>query len=567
MADAVVGITSGILALVDTCVTTCSIISRAKHFPDDFEVQRVGFLWGESRLRDWAKKWELHYTGSVHTADLQSARLLVEAAKTQAVDLDLIVATLESTEKLLKRCQDLLNRHTPRNSGPVPKALDKFRKSVSSGKSQVQWSVIDATTLRTLVGDLERLTNGLNRVQPQKNSTSVEIQRLTAASRTIVTLDQLGITPHYQALNGYPEIKQLFMMRSEQSRTETEGRRWTRFKDLQVTKSEYKVWYDSVTSGSTRGPGVFGSSDDAVLIEWKYYNGSDQESKELALSRTERIAELLAVEGKPRGFRILDCVGWFLDGSHNRCGIMFSIPRHIELKARGATERIRCLSLSDLIAQGMKPTLRERFRLAYLLTMSLVELHLAKWLHKNFSSDNIIFFAAGKPNDAEMAKNLGVDFTAPYVASFGLARPDRHDALSSLAMSSAPVNKAYQHPDYSPKTVVDGASSIPMARYHKAYDIYSLGCVLLEISIWKPLAELGWASFTDNPRGWKDRLVYATGKNVAFYAGPIYEDIVLSCLNSEADISVEAGDGGTTRTGSAETFGWDVLRKLDQLSV
>lgn len=562
-----VGLAIGIVALVDTCVTTCGLISSAKHFPEDFEVQRVGFLWGESRLRDWAKKWELHYSGNIRTADLQSAKLLVEEAKMQAVDLDLINATLESTEKLLKRCQDLLDRHTPQNSDPTPTTIDKFRKSVSSGKSRVQWSVVDATTLRTLVGDLEMLTNGLNRVQPQANSTSIEIQRLTAASRTMATLDQLGIIPDYQALNGYPEIKQLFLMRSEHSRTETVGRSWTRSKDLQVTKSEYNVWYDSVTSGSARGPGLFGSSGDAVLIEWKYYIGSDPESKELALSRTERIAELLAVEGKPRGFRILDCVGWFLDGSHSRCGIMFSIPRHVEMKARDAGGRIRCLSLSDLIAQRTKPTLRERFRLAYFLTMSLVELHLAKWLHKNFSSDNIIFFAAGKPNDADLAKNLGVDFTAPYVASFGLARPDQHDAVSSLAMASAPVNKAYQHPDYSPRTVDSGDSSIPMARYHKAYDIYSLGCVLLEISIWKPLAELGWASFTDNPRGWKDRLLYVTDKNVAFHAGPIYEDIVLSCLNSEANIGLEAGDGGTTRSGSAETFGWDVLRKLDQLSV
>ncbi|KAF4944071.1 hypothetical protein FGADI_12953 [Fusarium gaditjirri] len=563
----VVGLAIGIVALVDTCVTTCGLVSSAKHFPEDFEVQRVGFLWGESRLRDWAKKWELHHSGNIRTADLQSARLLVEEAKVQAIDLDLIKATLESTEKLLKRCNDLLDRHTHQRSDPTSATIQRFRKSVSSGKSLVQWSVIDATTLRTLVGDLEMLTNGLNRIQPQTNSTSVEIQRLTAASRTMATLDQLGITPNYHALNGYPEIKQLFLMRSEHSRIETVGRSWARSKDLQVTKSEYNVWYDSVTSGSARGPGRFGSSRDAVLIEWKYYMGSNQENKELALSRTERIAELLAVEGKPRGFRILDCVGWFLDESHSRCGIMFSIPRHIEMKAREAGGSVRCLSLSDLIAQRTKPTLRERFHLAYLLTMSLVELHLAKWLHKNFSSDNIIFLAAGKPNDSDLANNLGVDFTAPYVASFGLARPDQHDAVSSLAMASAPVNKAYQHPDYSPRTVDNEDSFIPMARYHKAYDLYSLGCVLLEISIWKPLAELGWAAFTDNPQGWKDRLLYVIDKNVAFHAGPIYKDIVLSCMNAEANPSPHAGDGGPMTNSSAETFGWDVLRKLDQLSV
>ncbi|KAL4724587.1 hypothetical protein ACLX1H_008029 [Fusarium chlamydosporum] len=561
-----VGLAIGIVALVDTCVTTCGLISSAKHFPEDFEVQRVGLLWGESRLRDWAKKWDLDSSGNIPTADLQSARLLVEEAKVQAVDLDLIKATLESTDKVLKRCKDLLDRHTPQPSDSTSATIDRFRKSVSNGKARVQWSVIDATTLRTLVGDLEMLTNGLNRVQPQGNSTSVEIQRLTAASRTMATLDQLGIIPNYQALNGYPEIKQLFLMRSEHNRIETMGRSWTRSKDLQVTKSEYHVWYDSVTSGSARGPGLFGSSGDAVLIEWKHYMGSNPESKELALTRTERIAELLAVEGKPREFRILDCVGWFLDESHSRCGIMFSIPRHIEMKARDAGGRVRCLTLSDLIAQRTKPTLRERFRLAYLLTMSLVELHLAKWLHKNFSSDNIIFFSAGKPSNADLTNNLGVDFTAPYVASFGLARPDQHDAVSSLAMASAPINKAYQHPDYSPRTVDNGGSSIPMARYHKAYDLYSLGCILLEISIWKPLADLGWASFTDNPKGWRDRLLYVIDKNVAFHAGPIYKDIVLSCMNSEADLGPQAGGGGPTRNGSAETFGWDVLRKLDQLS-
>lgn len=179
--------------------------------------------------------------------------------------------------------------------------------------------------------------------------------------------------------------------------------------------------------------------------------GSDSNSKDLAVSRTERIADLLAAKGKLPRFRIFDCVGWVVEENEHRCGIMFSIPRPVPELGGDKTGFVHCFSLLDLIRAKTKPTLRERFRIASLLATSVLELHLAKWLRKSISSESIIFFATADSKGANAIQ--GVNFTEPYFASFDLAHPDDHQAISSIAMSANPINKAYQHPDYAAKTV------------------------------------------------------------------------------------------------------------------
>lgn len=566
MAD-IAGLAIGIVALVDTCVTICGLISRAKHLPEDLEFLRIGILWEESRLKDWAKKWELgEIVSNGRPANLQSATLLIEEAKLMSIELDLILETLNSTEALLKRCQEMVTRHQPRDTSRSV-MLMRVIKPLSSAKSKVQWSVIDSATFHKLVADLEKQNDRLHRLQPRVNSTSREVQRITTTSRTIASLNQLGIEPDYQALNCYPEIKQLLSMRKEQNRTEAAGRNWVRSGNLHIEQAEYKVQYDSRFSTTARAVGTFTKSKDPVLIEWKYYVGSDSDSKDMALSRTERIAELLAATGKPSGFRILDCVGWFVDETKHRCGIMFSIPQNPQRKEGNEKGSLRCFSLSDLIRARTRPTLRERFRLAYLLTTSLLELHLANWLHKNFNSDNVVLFVDDISKESDIVQK--VDFTAPYVASFGLSRPDHHLEVSSIAMSATPVNKAYQHPEYSAKTVCNSSSAVQIPRYTKLYDIYSLGCVLLEISLWTTLGDLGWDAkdYSNDLGGWQRRLRELVTTNVAFHAGPVYRDIVLSCLDAETPRNVNGSAKEADVDTSAEALGWDIICKLDQLSV
>lgn len=566
MAD-IAGLAIGIVALLDTCVTTCTLISRANNFTTDLEFLRIGILWEESRLRDWAKKWELgDESGQSRAIDLKSASLLIAESKSMSVELSLISDTLKSTEALLKRCQEMLTQYQPRNSSQGH-GFKKVFKPVSSAKAKIQWSMIDVTTFRTLVTDVEKQNDRLHRLQPRANSTSREIQRITATSRTMASIEQLGIQPDSQALDPYPEIKQLLFMRSEQSRTESAGRNWTRAAELYVKQAEYKIQYDAKSASNNRAVGSFGKTHDEVLIEWKYYVGSDFDSKDLAVTRTERIAELLATKSKLPGFRILDCVGWFVEENRHRCGIMFRIPRPLPQANGDKSGSVHCFSLLDLIRARTKPTLRDRFRIAYLLATSVMELHLANWLHKSINSENVIFFATEGSKGASAVQ--GVNFTEPYFASFGLARPDHHQALSSIAMSANPVNKAYQHPDYAAKTVVSSSATVHIPRYHQVYDVYSLGCVLLEISVWTSLGDLGWDKWdqTKEHGKWRQALREIAMKYVAYHAGPIYHEIVSTCLDIEVPADTNGEQEGSAGKSSQQAFWLNVIGKLDTILV
>jgi hypothetical protein len=563
----IAGLAIGIVALLDTCVTTCTLISKANSFTNDLEFLRIGILWEESRLRDWASKWELGDEGGQSRAtNLRSASLLIEEAKSMSVELSLIADTLRSTEVLLKRCQEMLTQYQSRHNSQGH-SFKKVLKPVFSTKARVQWSMIDVTTFRALVTDLEKQNDRLHRLQPSANSTSREIQRITATSRTMVSIEQLGIQPDSQALDPYPEIKQLLFMRSEQSRTEAAGRNWIRAAELHVRQAEYKIQYDAKSASNTRAVGRFGDANDEVLIEWKYYVGSDSDSKDLTVTRTERIAELLAAKGKLPGFRILDCVGWFVEENKHRCGIMFSIPRPLPRANSDRSGSVHCLSLLDLIRAKTKPTLRDRFRIAYLLATSVMELHLAHWLHKSISSENVIFFATEGSSGADVIQS--VNFTEPYFASFGLARPDHHQALSSIAMSANPVNKAYQHPDYAAKTVVSSSDTVHVPRYHRVYDVYSLGCVLLEVGLWTSLGDLGWDKWdqTNEHEKWRQALRDITTKYVAYHAGPIYHGIISTCLDIEVPADATGEQEGITGESSRQGLGLEIVRDLNSLLV
>jgi hypothetical protein len=504
---------------------------------------------------------EVDLTAKKDTANrLDSVRLLKEAAEAAHWELALIADVLKSAEDLLKQGQKIVQQHTPKERGVL---LESLRTT----KSRMEWSVIDCTKLRTIASDLKEQISRLNSLQPRSSPVSAEVQQIVTTSATITSLDCNDERPTPETLNRYPEMHGVFSMRDEQDRTEAEGRTWARYKSLQVLQSEYKVWYnrDAGISARTRTLGTYVSQAGGpklnILIEWKYYIRSDHSSKDLALSRVERVAERLSGTGKPPAFRILDCVGWFVEESKQRCGIMFAVPPSICNRVGGRAGGVGCVTLGDLIRAKTRPSLEQRFRLAFLLTISLANLHMARWLHKNINAENIIFFIDREEGDSNWMNTI--DITAPYVASFGLARPDQSFEQSEAAASSNAVLKAYQHPNYDTRIARQtqaSDSTFQLSRYQQPYDIYSLGCVLLEVGLWKSLSALGWRDrYSRDLNQWQAILVQATLDNIPYSVGPVYKDIVLSCLSVRSVNESAHAD--------MEEFCWNVVRKLDSLRV
>ena len=112
---------------------------------------------------------------------------------------------------------------------------------------------------------------------------------------------------------------------------------------------------------------------------------------------------------------------------------------------------------------------------------------------RNIRPSSIFFFPSQSKNGLGPAEGNPppIDYGKPIFVGFGHARVDDivTDPGNYYGDEDEPKSRRpgditldlYQHPD---------KRSNPELRYSRAFDIYSLGCVLLEIGLWKPLSSL-----------------------------------------------------------------------------
>jgi len=212
-------------------------------------------------------------------------------------------------------------------------------------------------------------------------------------------------------------------------------------------------------------------------------------------------------------------------------------------------------SPKTIAAQRMPTTLRQlilkrepsgidlsiRFQLAKALLDAVHLIHAAGWLHRNIRPDNILFFPAvnrmGEPDPTTLDYNrpmlvgfhdapFAIEFipdssqaTAPYTQPEGLKPILKNSPATRKLQPRDVVVESYNHPERrltssflvspfpsSPSstaaTIVSTNNngslvikpSLDSLAYHRqqcAYDLYSVGCVLLELGLWTTLDHLG----------------------------------------------------------------------------
>jgi Prion-inhibition and propagation/Protein tyrosine and serine/threonine kinase len=213
---------------------------------------------------------------------------------------------------------------------------------------------------------------------------------------------------------------------------------------------------------------------DGVLhyVEWKKYDwpnsGKDEpkskEAGKMILDSINNLALLLNAPKHP-SFRTLSCSGVVREERSHRYLFLYKWPSERE---GDTTPR----SLQEYMSTSYKPSLTERLQLGRDLAISLFFLHAANWMHKAFSSRNILFF----PKSASAARSL----EEPFIVGFEYSRPDQENEPSEK-LDKNPEADIYRHPDL--------LTNDPVS-FHKSFDIYSFGLVLLEIAKWRPLKEI-----------------------------------------------------------------------------
>lgn len=316
-------------------------------------------------------------------------------------------------------------------------------------------------------------------------------------------------------------------------------------KDLQHSPDLLVLCKGHVSVGVSREVGKYDGK--AVIVEWKEV-ASAIESK--LKYRIMRVAAFLR-EMKSPAFHSLRCFGFLKAPKSGSYAYLFSPPDSL-------TSSFSMWSLNEILClESQRPSLNNRLGIAIALAETILQLHTAGWLHKGIRADNILLFKSGTEQ-----WNSTDDLSSPYLGGYEYARAD-----NPLETTEAPSSQLYLELYRHPRSLGEGRAS-----FNKKFDLYSLGCVLLEVAFWLPLqtillqrlrsrsdlthASLSMLSSSTILAPKDDAEYYAMVKvkqdfleergigsiraELDFRMGMVYSKIVMDCLHAEMQPSSSA---------------------------
>jgi hypothetical protein len=274
-----------------------------------------------------------------------------------------------------------------------------------------------------------------------------------------------------------------------------------------------------------------------VFVEYKYYNPSENSdaARRMASDRVNKLAKVLG-EPKSKDFQTLHCLQWFHEPEHCRFGLVFKTP------VVSNSTQSTIITLQDVMdpkktRTRFRPTLEQRFDIAWRIGQAVRKWHLAGWVHQGISSRNIFFFS-----DCE-----SIDYARPYLCGFEYSRPS---AEKSYARSEDMARDVCQHPD---------RQGAPNVQYQRVHDLYSFGVLLLEIGLWQPALKMFEDRIDITAEDMKKELIRHCDTRLAYWMGTNYQSAASICLRGLFSIDVD--DSAHSRLSKA--FDTSVLQKIE----
>lgn len=287
------------------------------------------------------------------------------------------------------------------------------------------------------------------------------------------------------------------------------------------------------------------STMDVIIEEMEI--GADFAKEEVSSLLFQRLENVLALSSRAAStFRALICKGIYYDEHRHTIGLVYSFPQGPLQSALGNDVKPRVLQLAEVLRKHGDPvdydqniivSIDERLRLAYNLATAVFEFHKIRWLHKNISSYNVIFFdTEADDDDRESQTPRKISLASPSLIGFSHSRPNEPLMYSNKLYASDELLYAFHHPKY-------GGTDGKFTPYRTEYDYYSLGLVLLEIGLWWPLETI-MSSMGEEFSREEKRLQILNG-SVPFLAGSmgeVYAEVVRACLSDGEDGLHQAGN-------------------------
>ncbi|KAH8694339.1 hypothetical protein GQ44DRAFT_719490 [Phaeosphaeriaceae sp. PMI808] len=324
-----------------------------------------------------------------------------------------------------------------------------------------------------------------------------------------------------------------------------------------LLKTEGEV---TLRSGPNASRMIAAFDQDIVLVEFKPHKNT-LAGQEFSIFEYEvaKLVKILSCADEAL-CRILKAIGYFHQAARFCFALIYQLPRNVLVPVQATTPT----TLLDIIkttrespnrpghTELLPPQhpLEQRFELARKIACAVMYVHMMQYVHKSIRSSNIVILSkkgASSPETGGFPKQLG----EPFLCGFETARQDK--ATSDQKGDAHWRYNIYRHPKRQ--------GLYPQERYTMNHDIYSLGVVLLELGLWRPLLNTGLAKLKDSTDEEiaagkiKEYLKKMAAERLPVMLGTKYCDIVLFCLNVD-------GDG---QVGSSKVIE-EILSKLEELS-
>ncbi|OCL13493.1 hypothetical protein AOQ84DRAFT_225374 [Glonium stellatum] len=294
-------------------------------------------------------------------------------------------------------------------------------------------------------------------------------------------------------------------------------------------------------------------SNGYFLVDWNPWEKTSRE-------RIDRIGSVSGLLGGEtcRELRLLSCVGYLEDQDMKMEKTRYALVYHLASRPRKVQSLFQLLETFKTV---QLPPLETRMIIARNLCRAMLLYHSSGWIHHDFRSHNIIFVGGSAVTSGAVRANDGeyqrLRLDEPYIIGFGHARDEVDVSLMFADKRAVSKTLKQQRRYWSPDYLSSSGQMLTKQSFQRSHDIYSLGCVLLEIGVWRPLESYTWESAYDQDHNkWHKRLLKEEGKLRAM-CGSRYSGTVMQCLNwGSSDIETDI-----------QSLAFDVLLKLEEIVV
>ncbi|KAJ5591565.1 uncharacterized protein N7459_001934 [Penicillium hispanicum] len=522
--------------------TSCESVTTASKALDDPEL--VALHQSFQKQRDRLLAWGLDWSDA-------------SAAQPNDIDESLTAAGFSDVvESVMSSIQDLLNDAERVQHIDAPMLPSKERKvdlpskdTLGSRPLKTHWTDDDISRSNAILSDLKACIDTLYDLSRSRRTMASSMSSKYSMSGRRPRPSQ--VSPYDVSHGSFSESKEKVQSPQQMydpftySPSTPQRENLTSFHHLRIERSALQLYgaahdnspppYEPIAASSnSRAIGRLQTSASPSLLSLKESHvsvlvefmpmmvESQMDSKSSRLERLQGSLDQLLQNSRISHLGLLRFLGYCVDEPNARYAFLYQMPVDYFPFLRNPSDLLKELKPVPLVAllpsaedyrEKRMPNLETRFRLAYDLLMSALHLRSQNAVHGNINSSNVIFFP-GRANANNDESGLSPDLHRPYLTS-----PAR---FSGDGPTPEPLPTAmYRHPE-DKRSVEDDAAW--------AYDLYSLGLVLLEIGLWAPIGRL-WKMKYD--RSWfKHRVEDLYVKKLGPKCGGAYLQAVQLCLDA-----------------------------------